>query len=380
MGVRVEKYNPDIITWAIERNNYGAEDFYATNPKVQEWVAGEAAPTLRQLEELTRKLHIPFGYVFLDNPPIEQIGFPFFRAGKRPADRVALEVYNTIQQLQDRQNWLKEYLAEIEFPELDFVGKYTTNDNYFEVVADIRRVLKIDKEWLMQIDNAEDAFKSLIRKVEDAGIIVTINGVVGNNTHRPISLDECRGFVLVDKQAPFLFINNNDTKGGRLFTLIHELAHIWIGKSAGFNNDKLLPFDDPTELFCDKVAAEFLVPETLFRKYFQTENDYKRLAGMFRVSPVVIARRALDLGFATRKEFFTFYNAYMQAYFESTAKGGKSGGNFYATAKYRVSLRFAAFVDNAIRNNALLFRDAYRLTNLKGESYHRFMKENLLNA
>ncbi|MPM83731.1 hypothetical protein SDC9_130800 [bioreactor metagenome] len=161
-----------------------------------------------------------------------------------------------------------------------------------------------------------------------------------------------------------------------MFTLIHELAHIWLGESAGFDMEKMLPADDPVEILCDKIAAELLVPEVYFRKKWETTNDFKYLSRIFKVSPIVVGRRALDLGLISRQHFFSFYNNYIAEIKLKKERQG-SGGDFYATAKKRVSARFAAFVNNAVKDNKLLYRDAYRLTNMKGDTYNKFITEYL---
>ena len=153
---------------------------------------------------------------------------------------------------------------------------------------------------------------------------------------------------------------------------MHELAHIWLGESAGFDNKNLIPADDPIELLCDKVAAELLVPETLFIDRWRITKDFKNLSKIFKVSPIVIARRALDLDFITKTDFFSFYNSYMQNFINKEKKKN-SGGDFYAVARKRISLRFASFVNSAVRENKLLYRDAYKLTNLKGDTYNKFI-------
>src|SRR5690606_4678348 len=132
--------------------------------------------------------------------------------------------------------------------------------------------------------------------------------------------------------------------------LIHELAHVWLGESAGFDNKQLLPADDPTEILCDKVAAEFLVPEIFFREKWKSSQNIKYLSRVFKVSPIVIARRALDLGLMTKPTFFKFYDDYISEYKDKKEKQ-TSGGNFYATAKKRISLRFASYVNNAVKEN-----------------------------
>lgn len=375
MQTRIKSINRNIIEWAILRSGNSLEAFYEKEPDVALWVEGEKFPTVKQLESFTHKVHVPFGYMFLSEPPEEEIPLPFFRTGKREAvDKVSLNVYHSIQIIQERQTWLTEYLEDLDFPDLDFVGKFTTDDDYKDIVRDIRKTLEIDEDWAAHLDNWEQALNYLTEKIEEAGIIVTFNGVVGSNPHRVIEVEDCRGFVLVNKKAPFLFVNARDAKAAQLFTLIHELAHVWLGESAGFDNVNLLPADDPVEQLCDAVAAEFLVPEDYFREQWQTNEDFKYLSRNFKVSPIVIARRALDLGLISREHFFGFYNHYMSEFYKKKDESG-SGGNFYNTAKKRVSLRFAAFVNNAVNDNKLLYRDAYRLTNMKGNTYEKFITE-----
>ena len=374
MSIKIESINKDIIEWAIIRNGNSLEEFYAQNPNVKSWIKGEKYPTVKQLENFTHKVHVPFGYMFLPHPPNESIPFPFFRTGKKSDNRVSLNVYHTVQIIQDRQSWLTEYLEELDFPDLEFVGKFNMGDNYMEIVNDIRHVLKLDLDWATKYNKWEEALDQLTIKIEEAGIIVTFNGVVGTNTRRVIDVNECRGFVLVNKKAPFLFINSADAKAAQIFTIVHELAHIWVGKSAGFDNANLLPANDPLEILCDKIAAELLVPEIYFLKKWETSQDFKYLSRIFKVSPIVIGRRALDLKLVSFNKFIQFYNEYMD---EVKIKKNKQGfgGDFYATTKKRISLRFAAFVNSAVKDNKLLYRDAYKLTSMKGETYNKFINE-----
>lgn len=366
-----------MIEWAIKRSGYSTEDFYLKFPKVKEWIKGQKLPTLKQLENFTHKVNVPFGYLFLDFPPNENLPMPFFRTGKNKATKVSLNVYHTIQIIQDRQEWLTGYLNENDFPELKFVGKFNVKSDYLEIVNDIRLTLNLKDNWASKQKDWEEALNVLINQIEDAGVIVTFNGIVGNNTTRKIDVSECRGFVLVNKKAPFLFINASDAKAAQMFTLIHELAHVWLGESAGFNNQNMIPSNDPIEVLCDKVAAEFLVPELPFKKKWETTNDYRELSRFFKVSQIVIGRRALDLNLITKKVFFSFYNNYIHEINNKKTQSSGGGGNFYVTAKKRVSLRFASFVNNAVNENKLLYRDAYRLTNLKGNTYSKFISKHL---
>lgn len=373
-GVNIK---PDIITWAIQRAGYELQDFAAKFPSVTDWLEDRKQPTVKQLEKFSHKVHLPFGYLFLAEPPVESLPIPFFRTNQkgRATQNVSVNVYDTIMLMQQRQGWLRDYLEDNDYESLPFVGKYSNSQNVAEIVADIRRVLGLENEWASSFQKLETAVDHLTQKIEDAGIIVVFNGVVENNTSRPIKVDECRGFVLVDKTAPFMFVNNADGKAAQLFTIVHELAHIWTGHSAGFDFRQLLPANDPTEILCDKVAAEFLVPEVSFNRIWSERADIAYVAKHFKVSQIVIARRALDLGRINKTSFFNFYNSYVnQLQYKKESQAG--GGDFYATTKKRLSLTFAARINQAVKTNQLLYRDAYKLTSLKGDTYKKFFDKN----
>ncbi len=365
-----------MLTWAIARAGYVLEDFLEKFPNVKKWIEQDKNPTVKQLEDFAKRVHIPFGYLFLQEPPKEHITFPFFRTGNSKTNQVSLNIYDTILILQRRQDWLTDYLLENNEDPLSFVGKFDSKANFEDVVHDIRITLNLNAEWANAFQTYEDTLSFITKKIENAGIIINFNGVVENNTQRVIPVEECRGFVLVNEMVPFMFVNAADAKAAQLFTIIHELAHIWLGKSAGFDNRNLMPANDPVEKLCDQIAAEFLVPASSFNRLWIQKADITKVARYFKVSPIVIARRALDLDKITKAEFFHFYNQYMEGLRLKKESQG-SGGDFYATARKRISVSFAIYVDQAVKQNKLLYRDAYKITGLKGDTYQNFVTKHL---
>ena len=368
--------NVDMLNWAISRAGFELQEFAAKFPRVLDWIGGNKKPTFKQLEAFSHRLHVPFGYFFLDKPPLEPLPLPFFRTGTDKPSDVSLNVYDTILLIQRRQEWLVQYLKDNGAESIPFVGKFDVNSDYKEVVASIRETLNIEPDWARQFSRIEDSVNFITERIEETGIIVSFNSVVENNTSRPINVDECRGFVLVDSIAPFMFINAADGKAAQLFTIVHELAHVWTGQSAGFDFRQLQPADVPIEILCDKVAAEFLVPEVSFISAWRETPDIATLARRFKVSQIVIARRALDLNRITRDAFFQFYNEYKQQLRERKERQ-TGGGDFYVTQKKRLSVTFVTRVDQAVRENKLLYRDAYRMTGLKGDTFQYFINNKL---
>lgn len=369
--------SPQMLTWAITRAGHKVRDYSSQFPDVGKWIKKVKKPTIKQLERFAHNLHVPFGYLFLPQPPTEVSPIPFFRTNNNgPTNKVSLNVLDTILIIQDRQDWLREYLSDHETIPLPYVGKFSDQDSVLDIVGDIRNTLGLDKEWASGFSNYEEAMEFLIRQIERVGVFIFSNGVVGNNTHRPIPVDECRGFVLVDPVIPFMFINSADYRAAQFFTIVHELAHIWTGKSAGFDFKTLLPARDPIEKLCDQVAAEFLVPSDSFNRLWKTTPRMDLLAKHFKVSQIVIARRALDLRHISKTEFLRFYSERMNEFRKK--REVQTGGDFYATTKKRISPTFAGYVNLAVKSDKLLYRDAYRLTGLRGDTFDKFFSQHFL--
>jgi Zn-dependent peptidase ImmA (M78 family) len=280
--------------------------------------------------------------------------------------------------MQRRQNWMRDFLIEEKENPLAFVGSVGVNANIMEVAVNIRQVLGLTENWAKDFHRWEDALAALREAVDGAGILIAKNGIVGNNTHRKLDVEDFRGFVLVDSFAPLMFVNGSDYEGAQMFTIAHELAHLWLGKSAVFNLLRLQPFENEIEVFCNEVAAEFLVPEKelrgTWRNAAQTRNPYDTLARQFKVSTLVVARRALDLQFINRDQFFKFYYQYRDNQAKRLKKK-KKGGDFYNNQNVRVGKRFASAVIRAAKEGRLLYHDAFRLTGLYGNVFDEYSKK-----
>jgi Zn-dependent peptidase ImmA (M78 family) len=277
--------------------------------------------------------------------------------------------------MQRRQDWLREYLTELGHEALPFVESGKITDQPDRVASDIRLKLGMTASWANDHATWSDALRDLRHRIEAAGVVVIINGVVGNNTHRALDPEEFRGFVLSDPVAPLIFVNGADAKSAQMFTLAHELAHLWIGSDGVFNLLELQPSNDAAEQFCNRVAAEFLIPAAeLAQVWPQTagaERRFNAIAARFKVSPIVAARRALDLRLISKAEFFAFYSDYRRDERRRSAKKS-SGGDFYATQEVRVGRRFGEAVTRAAREGRILFTEAYQLTGLYGQTFDRF--------
>lgn len=371
--------NPELIRWAIDRSGRSLEMLARYLPQIGRWESGEAQPTLKQLETLARKTWTPLGYFFLTEPPEEKLPVPDFRTARDgPVRRPSPSLMDTLHTMQRRQAWMRDYLVEMGHERLSFVGSAKISENIESVAKDIRRKLGMSDGWAGRISSWTDALRVLREAAESVGVLVVINGVVGNDTHRKLDPEEFRGFVLADDYAPLVFINGADARSAQMFTLAHELAHLWIGEGGIFDLPEMQSGGDQRERFCNRVAAEFLVPAAELRRFWPNANreaePFLAIAREFKVSPIVAARRALDLGLIDQPRFFEFYRAYQTDERRKAAKA-KGGGDFYNNQNVRLGKRFARAVMLAAKEGRLLYREAYSLTGLQGATFDKYAKE-----
>ncbi|MEJ1958794.1 MAG: ImmA/IrrE family metallo-endopeptidase [Nitrosomonadales bacterium] len=137
--------------------------------------------------------------------------------------------------MQRRQTWMHDYLVDCGHDPLPFVASANLHASPAAVAQQIRQVIGTSDGWASHHGTWSDALRHLREAIEETGILVAINGVVGNDTHRKLDTEEFRGFVLLDNHAPLIFVNGSDAKSAQMFTLAHELAHLWVGESALFN-------------------------------------------------------------------------------------------------------------------------------------------------
>ena len=380
MGVSVE-ISPNVLAWI------GQQISPNTDAKItsllKRWTNKEEIPTPKTIQQVSRATHIPFGYFFLKNPPQEECGLVHCRTINSVSvtnqSREFIDVYNT---MSNAQNWMSEYNRDVlKWDPLPFVGRFTENTSPMKIANDIRQEIEMDEDFFAHIKHAT-YFNFLREKISELGILVMKNGVVGNNTHRELNIEEFRAFTLIDQYAPLIFINSTDTDNGKIFSLIHELAHIWIGANSLFNDHHLNSHVSKIEQTCNAVAAEILVPVSIFKKEWNILEDnpstkIANFANVFPCSELVIARRALDLRFIER-EVYENIAIKIKKQFEDyqRARHSKSGGgNFYKNLETKWDKRFIMALNSSTKSGDTPYIDAFRLTGLKIDTFHKLVAQ-----
>jgi Zn-dependent peptidase ImmA (M78 family) len=374
---------PQVLRWARERAGLSvrelAEKISAKPEQVRDWEqTGQLS--FSRAEKLARVTHTPFGYLYLETPPEEKLPIPDFRtvAGKDVL-RPSPDLLDVLSDALRRQDWFRDYLVAYGEEPLSFVGSVKLDQSPEEVAARIRDAIRLDTEVRSDARNWEEALRLQVEGMEESGVLVMRSGIVGNNTHRQLSVEEFRGFALSDPYAPLVFINSRDSKGAQMFTLAHELVHIWLGVSGVSNLEATYAPNHRVERFCNRVAAELMVPAVELRAEWQTARAQpKPLAGLaqrFKVSSLVLLRRLRDLRFISQAQFERQYSDEEKRFEERTAQSA-GGGDFYLTQRTRTGRRFAKALIESVLEGRTTYRDAFQLLGIrKIETFNEFVKE-----
>jgi len=369
--------NSNQVRWARERAGLQLSDLskalQLAEDKIAAWETGEEQPTFRQAQKLAERLRVPLPYLFLASPPEENSPIADLRTLRNEARATfSLDFKEVLNDCLQKQNWYREYLQNTgQASPLKFIGKYSVESDVKTVARDIQAVLGLDEELRKSARNKPDFLSKLVQQAEAAGILVLISGVVKNNNHRKLAVEEFRGFVLSDAVAPLVFINGNDTEAAKLFTFVHELAHLWVGASGVSNVEVKSAVEndfDQLERFCNQVAAEVLIPAEDFQSIWQSDLSLEENLQQYRyykVSDLVLLIRARQLRRISSTEFQQAYAARISWY---KNRKRSSGGNFKNTLPARNSKLLTSALIAATLEGQTLYRDAARMLNVKVET------------
>ncbi len=361
--------NPDLLHWALERAGMSADALAEKFPKLKDWLGGELAPTLKQLEAFAKATHTAIGLLFLPQPPKEPLPIPDFRTlPQTRLSRPSANLLDMIYLCQQRQAWYRDHQRLQGEAAVAFVRSASAADKAPGVAARIAQAIGFDLAERQQSPNWSEALRRFVSRVEQAGILVMVSGVVGSNTRRPLNVEEFRGFALADPLAPLIFINGKDSKAAQMFTLAHELAHLWLGESGVSDVQAATQPDERIERWCNAVAAELLVPLEQLRPVYDPENELheemQRLASRFKVSTLVIVRRLFDLGVIDQETLWATYRAELERVKAlSVLEGG--GGDFYNTLSARTGKRFVRALVASTLEGQTQFTDAFRMLGIR---------------
>lgn len=358
-----------VLRWAAQRARLHDDVLSTRFRKWPLWLRGEAQPTLKQLEDFARLSHTAIGYFFLPEPPTLALPVPDFRTLRDEVlSEPSSDLLDTLYLCQQRQDWYRDHARMHGLPALPFVGSANEQEAPEAVAQRLREVLGLSAEARRQLPTWAEALRQLIARADDAGVMVMVSSVVGSNSHRKLDVGEFRGFALADDLAPLIFLNGADSKAAQMFTLAHELAHLWLGASGVSDAQAGQVPEQHTERWCNQVAAELLMPISELCAEHQPHapipEEIQRLARTFKVSTLVALRRLFDAGFITQAALWQHYRE-EQDRLRFLSERSSGGGDFYRSLGARTSKRFSRAIVASTLEGLTSFPDAFRMLGMR---------------
>lgn len=366
---------PAVINWALSQTK---EEQLGTKlmENIKRWLDGSKTPTFNQIEDFSRKANIPLGYFFLQTPPVEEIKLLEYRT----VDSIELanpsrNLIDTIHEMENVQEWMKDYRQDADFDTLAIVGSLKEETDAKAIANQIRYDLEMPLDWYKNKGTISEAFNYVRGLLEYSGVLVMLSGIVGKNIHRALSIDEFRAFAMVDEWAPLIFINSADSEGAKLFSLFHEVAHIWIGENDLYNDRRNCKNVKDIEILCNAVASELMVPQDAFLEVWKNNTTadlnqkINEIAKMFKCGATVIARKALDNKKINQKMYDEIVEEAIEAYRIMKENKESGGGNYYNTMGSRLDSCFVKALCCSIQSGRTSYSEAYRLTNTSRKTF-----------
>ena len=364
--------NPGVLLHYVNNAEIPYEILQEKCKYIDLFLSGAKQPTFKQLSEVAKKLNVPTGLLLLPTPiNVEASKLEFRTVGSNEIGRMSDNLRDTITDMEKKQDFLRDMLE----AELSFIGSISIK-NDIEITAEyVRSLLKIPTLWQGLVDDKSDAFKFFRSRINSMGTFVFVDGIARQNTKRTFDTNEFRGFTLLDKKAPIIFINSTDSDAGRLFTLIHEFVHLLLGSSGIVNKIYLDSYAfSPVETFANKVTAEILVPSSVLLN--NSNYDISKLSREFKVSEYVIARRLLDFNIMTSSDYQVYVRELTQMYESKKSVQKKStGGNYYNNVKFKIDNSFFHTVKNAIYTDKITYTQAFDILGLSQKVFKKLEGE-----
>ena len=370
MVVNKVAINPQILDWALRDSQISIQEIELKFKKIHQWMSGEEQPTFVQLKTLSKQLRVPFGYMFLKVPPNPENFKKEFRTINNKINKeLSKNLKDVLIDMEFKKNWMSDYRVSQGWEQIQFKLDISEDSNPVKIAYELNKLLNLQKDWVFNQKKTEDSFNHLRERIEKLGIIVMISGIVGQNSNRVLNVKEFRAVALMDKYAPLIFINRNDSQTGMIFSLVHEFIHLLID-----HDDIITAEQQQTEIEqkINNFVAEFLIPsEYINENWIPTIDPIKqinRIANNFKISPSVVAIKLNSLNLINNdvvEQIFVLMNSNLK-------QRASSGGNYYNTLSSRLSDSFAKAVINQTESGGIRYTDAYRLLGINGKTYHNF--------
>ncbi len=393
--------NPEILRWAREtagltieeaasKLSIGVARGRSPTDRLAKLEAGDVEPTRPMLVRMAKKYRRPLLTFYMSEPPRRGDRGQDFRT--LPADQSAVDeglLDALIRGVQARQGLIRAVLEEEDdVVHVTFIGSRSMEDGVAAVVNSIRETVPVDLHGFRSEASPADAFTLLRRGVEQAGVYVLLMGDLGSY-HTAIDLQTFRGFALADDIAPFIVINDRDSRAAWSFTLLHELAHLFLGQTGVSGQSAELA----VERFCNDVASEYLLPHEEMdalgilplADFDAVQAAVGEFAAERNISSSMVAYRLYRAGIINLRQWGRLSRAFRdhwmhtQATRRERARAQQGGPSFYVVKRHRLGTALIESVGRMLRGGDLTTSKAGKVLGVKPQQVQTLVEADRSN-
>jgi Zn-dependent peptidase ImmA (M78 family) len=340
--------------------------------------AGEEEPSRPLLLRMAKAYRRSLLVFYLERPPKTGDRGKDFRTlpgGEPPLYNPVLDAL--IRDIRGRQGIIRSLLEDAEAEKLPFIGSATMDVPVAGLAERIVRQIDFDLTKFRQQNSVEDAFAYLRFRVEDTGIFVLLLGNLGTH-HTNIPVDTFRGFAMADEVAPIAIINDNDARSAWSFTMLHEVAHLWLGDTgiSGWATELAI------EQYCSDVAAEILLPPRDLEEFAQIGrvpfgqlvDVIGKFAGKRKISRSMVAYRVFRMGVITFKMWGDLKERFRRDWLErkereALKQANREGGpSYYVVRRHRIGKALLDLAGRSLGEGLLTYTKAGRLLGVRARN------------
>ncbi len=381
---------PSVYAWARERAGYTLAEATKTLPIIEAF----GKSPIERLREIESGLSNPnrtvikgmaecyrCSEIVLNNGkiPTEPNNGVDYRSLPQTVSRIEKAVLDaTVGDFRTRQSYIKAVFEDLdELTHLPFVDSVSIKEDYKKIAAAISRTINFDPQVFRKTKNPNSGFSYLRELIESCGVFVLLYDNMGTK-HTSLPSNVFQGFSLADDCVPFIVINANDSAIAWISTLLHELAHIWIGKTRVCNRN----YDDEIESLCDKIAQELLVSQTdIDSLKIKTDgsldnviSSISEIAINYHVDELVLTRSLFEGRRINEDRYKRLNEAFGKTNNKTSTNHKKSNGaNFYSIKKFQLGNLYFEFVKRMVDNGEIMPTKASYLTGVPATEVHNFL-------
>jgi Zn-dependent peptidase ImmA (M78 family) len=384
------KFSPEVMRWARETAGLSADEAArrlgfrdgkkrtATDRLVAIESGAEVAtrPVVLKMSKNYRRPLITF---YLSTPPTKGDRGEDFRTLPDATDPNEIGLVDAlVRDVRARQQMIRSILEDEDVGPLSFVGSLRGAGDTSQVASAIRLFLRYSHQDFYAARSPEAAFTALRQKTESKGLFVLLIGNLGSH-HTALRPEVFRGFALADPVAPLVVINDQDAKAAWSFTLLHELAHVFLGQT-GISNART---DIPVERLCNDVASQLLLPsEELNRidlpgnaQFSEVDQAIQEFAGPRNLSYSMVAYRLFVAQRITRETWGRLSVHYREMWKRQRAtaremarQNDESGPSYYVVKRHKLGDAVLGLVRRSMDAGELTPVKAAKILGVKARS------------